>query len=195
MRSNAVPNSHPCLAWVRMLLALVPVIALLALPASTPAKISCQERGPRGSAVEVSGLPTEPVAGRTYAVTFQVGTEDAIHRRPRLAVMHCGRSEARLDANELFRWIPASIREGGRYGLDLRFTAPGRWALSVFDRSGQLHDAGLHHVLPAGSDTTGRGGPFAAPAGVWAGAAAALGVGGGAIAFARRRGRAERPTR
>lgn len=130
---------------------LATAIATIALPAAAPAKMSCDQRGPRGGVV-VDGLPARPVAQRTYTVGAFVpgGNRDVINAAPALGRLRCSGPGA-ADA-AVVHWMqpledPGLEAGSGRYAYALRFPRPGRWALAVLDRRGRYRDLGRWRAI------------------------------------------------
>jgi hypothetical protein len=172
---------------VRALPALAIAVAVLAFPAGTSAKFTCEQRGARPDGIVIRGLPAEPIAGRTYELTVTLPTAGAVNASPYLGAQYCGdrRPRGRL-AGAGGRFQRVESGEPGLFALRLRIPEPGRWALSFMDLGGTFHDFGLRAVRHAtGAEPRDRvsgkrlGGVSAEPAGserasVWL--AVALGV-------------------
>jgi hypothetical protein len=121
------------------------LVAVLLLPAAAHAKVTCE--GPREPArdVPLRGLPDSPIAGRTYLVTARSGK--GVNPTPHLGAEHCGGHvphEATAGAGGWFRRVGDGV-----YELDLRFPAPGPWAVVYMDRDGRFHELGMRTVRPA----------------------------------------------
>jgi hypothetical protein len=126
----------PILAAILMLAG-----ALMAFPAAAGAKFTCADRGspPRGFVLR--GLPAAPVAERVYPLTVTLlRRRHGVNPTPYLGAERC-RAGGVGGAGGWFR--PA---KGNRYELSLRFSDPGRWALSFMDRGGTFYDVGLRRV-------------------------------------------------
>lgn len=176
---------------VRLGATAITALAVLAFPGDAGAKVTCQQRGVEGSGVEVSGLPAAPVAAHRYELTVTVGTADAIGEAPQLAVLSCP-SGHRGD----YDWLRATPTDDPlTFTVEMSFLEPGRYAMSVVGR-GQVHDAGLHDVVPAAA-ATGESASMSSsasrssgpPGSLWVGAAAALAavVAASSVAVRRRR--------
>ncbi len=170
----------------------VATLAVLAFPGDAGAKVTCQQRGAEGGGVEVSGLPAAPVAAHRYELTVTVDTEDAIREVPQLVVLSCPDAGAGD-----YDWLRATPTDDSRtFTIDVRFPETGRYAMSVFDLSGQFRDAGFHHVRTAAaaaeeSASTSAGAPRSSgtPGSLWIGAAAAVAAIVAASTLAARRRR------
>lgn len=168
----------------------VAALVVLVLPGDAGAKVTCQQRGVEGGGVEVSGLPAAPVAAHRYVLTVTAGTEDAIREVPQLVVLSCPDAGA-----DDYEWLRAAPTDDSRtFTIDVRFPEAGRYAMSVFDLSGQFRDAGLHDVVTAAAEepaSTSAGAPPSSgtPGSLWIGGAAALAavVAASSVAVRRRR--------
>jgi hypothetical protein len=164
------------------------IAAFVALPATASAKLSCDDRGPRGGVV-LRGLPPQPVAGRAYGVEAHVpgGRSDVVNAAPALGRFQCfgTRSERATPAH----WIqptddPDLDAQAGDYAYRVRFPRPGDWRLEILDRRGRYRDLGQRRVVAAAQPATNH-----ASAGLVAAAILALIGGGAVLARPRIRGR------
>ncbi|MDQ3670573.1 MAG: hypothetical protein M3377_09900, partial [Actinomycetota bacterium] len=120
-----------------------------------------------------------------------VDTPEPTHAAPQLAVLSC--PAAHIDDD--YDWLRATPTDDPRaFTVDVRFPEPGRYAMSVFDRSGQFNDAGLQDVVTAAvaadesASTSASASRFPGPPGfVWIGAAAVAAVAAAVTVAARRR--------
>lgn len=129
----------PILAAILMLGATV-----LAFPAAASAKFTCEERGKRPHGFVLRGLPAAPVAGTAYPLTVTLLRQrHGVNPTPYLGAERCGGGGVG-GAGGWFRHA-----HGDRYVLSLRFSDPGRWALSFMDRGGAFYDLGVRRVQAA----------------------------------------------
>jgi hypothetical protein len=127
------------------------VIATMLLPAVAEAKVTCEGARQPERDVRLRGLPDDPVAGRVYRLTATLRPDEGVNHAPHLGAQHCGDRvphEARAGAGGWFR--RQNVHGDRVYGLDLRFSAPGPWALSFMDRAGRFHDLGWRWVETPG---------------------------------------------
>lgn len=169
--------------------------AALAVPAVAGAKVSCEYRGERIDADRVSGLPSEPVAGRTYAVTLASRGMTVIDSSPNLTVLDCagpGPEPADLDGFRL-----AQTGAPGKYTADVSFPGPGRRTVSVTGLRPAHIDLGAYQVraaITAAHPQADIGRPSATGPPLWplAVLVGLLSVGAGALAWRRARSPAAR---
>ena len=72
---------------------------------------------------------------------------------PYLGTQYCGEHPGRVVA-EADGWFHEAARKPGTFFADLRFSRPGRWALSFMDLDGAFHDFGIRRVATSTAGVT-----------------------------------------
>lgn len=85
--------------------------------------------------IELRGLPIRPVVGRTYRLTVALPGRSP-NATPFLGALYCGEHRGE-DVAGADGWFRDDASEPGAFFADLRFSRPGRWALSFMDLAGR----------------------------------------------------------
>jgi hypothetical protein len=97
-------------------------------------------------------LPTQPVVGRTYRLAVALPNSGP-NPTPYLAAQYCGEH-----AEGVVAGADGSFREAARlpgtFVKELRFSRPGRWALSFMDLDGTFHDFEVRRVAASTARVT-----------------------------------------
>jgi hypothetical protein len=165
------------------------LVSAVATPPNAEAKISCASKE-RLTDVPLEGLPSAPVAARTYTVVLRLPRRNAVNPEPMLMTARCsGAADSTVlphDHGVGSAPVPGVENGAGTFAFDVRFKRSGRWRMVAMDQSGGFHDFGFLNVVPATveppTDATGDGLPLVAIA------LGVLGAGTAAL-IARRRGR------
>jgi hypothetical protein len=121
------------------------VLAALMLPAAAEAKITCAEPlRPEPDPPFLSGVPDDPVAGKTYRITIRLRADVGVNAVPYLGAEYCGDGVPRDSMSGAGGWFRQ--RGADVYIVDLRFPSPGPWAVSYMDKHGWFHELDLPPV-------------------------------------------------
>jgi hypothetical protein len=178
--------------WLLALLA--SAFSAAALPSDARAKFTCEERGQEPNGIELRGLPSSPIAGRSYTLTVTLADAQGPNPSPYLGGQYCGEAidpERAPGIDGRFR--RAGGDASGVFKLNLRFSRPGPWALSFMGLDGSFYDFGLREVRPSGPAVRAALASGASPAGgsaarTWIAVGGALALTAGLGVALRRKG-------